>query len=695
MQNELLLEIGSEEIPAGFIKPALENMQKAMAENLAEYDLQYEAIQTAATPRRLVICVRGLVSQQPDRKEEFLGPAKSAAFDAENNPTKAAAGFARSKGAKIEDLKITDTPKGEYVMIIRHTKGEKTENLLSKILHNLIEKISFPKSMRWGMGHTSFARPIHWLLALYEGSRVELQIGDIVSDTTTRGHRFMSPMILEVRDFEHYIETLRQHHVLVDIDERRREVINEIKRVARGKSGNSGSRILDDEELIDTVTNLVEHPYGVCGTFEERFLQLPDDVLITAMREHQKYFCVIDEKDRLLANFVAVNNTYVPDEKLAAEGHQRVLRARLEDAFFFFKEDRNRKLADRVNDLSGLIFQAKLGTMLEKTERVTILTGILAKTLEPSSEIHAVRAASLAKADLLTAMVNEFPSLQGVMGRDYAQLDNEPSEVATAILEHYLPVRAGGDLPIEKPGALVGMADRLDTITGCFGIGQVPTGTTDPFGLRRLALGLLHIIEEHGFALSLTAAIDAAFDLYGTKLTEEKSAAKSMIIDFIKGRFNNDLIGRGIPGSAVDAVTSVSFDDAVDCRAKIEALAAIREQPAFSVLAAAFKRVMNIVKGNTETEVNVTLLQEEAERSLYEVFEKVKKETGPFLQEKEYQKALEIILGMKEPVDNFFDKVMVMTEDPALQKNRLNLLTAISRLFLEIGDFSKMQSIVK
>ncbi|MGW8286715.1 MAG: glycine--tRNA ligase subunit beta, partial [Desulfobulbales bacterium] len=217
MQNELLLEIGSEEIPAGFIKPALENMQKAMAENLAEYDLQYKAIQTAATPRRLVICVRGLVSQQPDRKEEFLGPAKSAAFDAENNPTKAAAGFARSKGAKIEDLKIIDTPKGEYVMIIRHTKGEKTENLLPKILHNLIEKISFPKSMRWGMGHTSFARPIHWLLALYEGSRVELQIGDIASDTTTRGHRFMSPMTLEIQDFEHYIETLRQHHVLVDI----------------------------------------------------------------------------------------------------------------------------------------------------------------------------------------------------------------------------------------------------------------------------------------------------------------------------------------------------------------------------------------------------------------------------------------------------------------------------------------------
>ncbi|KPK23122.1 MAG: glycyl-tRNA synthetase subunit beta, partial [Desulfobacterales bacterium SG8_35_2] len=415
----------------------------------------------------------------------------------------------------------------------------------------------------------------------------------------------------------------------------------------------------------------------------------------TAMREHQKYFCVTDADGRLLANFVAVNNTPVADEKLAAEGHQRVLRARLEDAFFFFKEDRNSKLADRVNDLAGIIFQAKLGTMLEKTERVAKLTGILAQKLAPEYEDKAVRAAILAKADLLTAMVNEFPSLQGVMGRDYALLDNEQPEVATAILEHYLPVRAGGNLPTQKPGALVGMADRLDTITGCFGIGQIPSGNTDPFGLRRLALGLLHIIEAHGFTLSLSEAAGAAFDLYGDKLTAEKDGAKNMIVDFIKGRFVNDLIGRGVPGSAVEAVTSVSFDDVVDCRAKIDALTAIRDQPAFTVLAAAFKRVMNIIKGNADTEVKVELLQDGAENNLYEAFVTVQDEAKQLLQEKEYDKTLEVILRMKEPVDVFFDEVMVMTEDAALQKNRLNLLTAISRLFLRVGDFSKMQSAVR
>ena len=696
MQNELLLEIGTEEIPAGFIGPALENMQKTMAEKLAEQELSYDSIQTAATPRRLAICVNGLVSQQPDRKEEFLGPSRKAAFDADNNPTKAAVGFARSKGADVKDLKVTDTPKGEYVVVVRESVGEKTENLLPQILQELVEKLPFPKSMRWGEGHISFARPIHWILALYEGRKIDLQVGDIASGTTTRGHRFMSsPDAVEVKDFTHYVETLRQNHVLVDMKERRHGVINEIKRAAAEKSGVAGARILEDEELIDTVTNLVEYPHGVCGTFEDRFLELPDGVLITAMREHQKYFCVTDNKGNLLANFVAVNNTRVPDETLAAVGHQRVLRARLEDAFFFFKEDRNRKLAERVNDLAGIIFQAKLGSMLEKTERVARLAGILAQKLAPEYEDKAVRAATLAKADLLTAMVNEFPSLQGVMGRDYALLDNEPPEVATAVLEHYLPVRAGGILPRQKPGALVGMADRLDTITGCFGIGQVPTGTTDPFGLRRLALGFLHIIEAYGFTLSLTAAVDKAFDLYGEKLTRDKADAIKMIIEFIKRRFVNDLIGREVSGSAVEAVTSVSFDDVVDCRAKIDALAAIRDQPAFTVLAAAFKRVMNIIKDNDGTEVNVELLQHGAERNLYDVFVRVQKETKPFLQEKEYHKTLEIILQMKEPVDAFFDEVMVMTEDAVLQKNRLNLLTAISRLFLRVGDFSKMQSAVK
>ncbi|MBW2467516.1 MAG: glycine--tRNA ligase subunit beta [Deltaproteobacteria bacterium] len=692
MQKELLLEIGSEEIPAGFIGPALKSMQNTMAEKLDELELQYDSIRTAATPRRLAVCVEGLVSRQPDREEEFIGPAKKAAYDQDNKPTKAAVGFALSKGAAVEDLQVVNTSKGEYVILVRKRIGEKTKNLLPELLSDLTVGVPFAKSMRWGDGNISFARPIHWLLALYEGEVIDFQVGDIKSGNTTRGHRFMAPGPLKVIDFTEYVDLLRQNYVLVDIAERRQAVVTEIRKAASERSGVKGAKILEDEELIDTVCNLVEYPHGVCGKFETRFLELPDDVLITSMREHQKYFCVTDTDGRLIANFVAVNNTRVPDQDLATEGHQRVLRARLEDAFFFFNDDRRKRLEHRVEDLSGLIFQAKLGTMLEKTERIAELARILAQKLAPEYTAKAERAATLAKADLLTAMVNEFPSLQGVIGRDYASLDEESPEVATAILEHYLPVRAGGNLPTEISGALVGMADRIDTVAGCFGIGQVPTGTTDPFGLRRLVLGLLHIMESQDFTLSLAEIVESSLQLYGEKLTEDRESAKRRILEFIKGRFVNDLIAKGVPGSAVEAVTSVAFDDVVDCRAKIEALAAIRQQQSFTVLAAAFKRVMNIIKGHTPEEVKVELLQEGAERNLYEAFAKVKAEIGSFLEEKEYGRALEIILRMKEPVDVFFDEVMVMTEEESLKQNRLNLLSEISGLFLQIGDISKMQS---
>jgi glycyl-tRNA synthetase beta chain len=695
MQNELLLEIGTEEIPAGFIKPALANIKKHMADKLTGFGLEYSDIHTAATPRRLAISVSNLASRQPDRQEEFLGPSKKAAYDADNMPTKAAEGFVRSKGASVDELTVVDTPKGEYVMLVKEIKGEANDKLLPEILTNIVEDLSFPKSMRWGNGGIAFARPIHWLLALYGGNVVNFSVGEIDSGSLTRGHRFMAPETMEVKNFEQYLNVLRENHVLVDLDVRQQAVIDEVKQAAADGSKIAGATILADEELIDTVTNLVEYPHGVCGVFEDRFLALPDDVLITSMREHQKYFCVADPEGNLLPNFVAVNNTAVEDVAFAAEGHQRVLRARLEDALFFFNDDRSRKLEDRVSDLLGLIFQTKLGTMLEKTERIAKLTGSLAQQLAPASEKQAVRAALLAKADLLTAMVGEFPSLQGTMGRDYARLDKEEPAVCTAIFEHYLPVRAGGELPKEVPGALVGMADRLDTIAGCFGIGQVPTGTTDPFGLRRLALGFLHIIEAHGFGLSLPDAIEEALHLYGDKLTEKHEVTKNNIHGFIKGRFVNDLTAKGIPGDAVEAVTSVSFVDVVDCRARIEALAAIREQPAFTVLAAAFKRVMNIVKDNHETDVDEGLLKESAERVLFETFKEVSDETEPFLVNKEYGKAMEIILRMKEPVDGFFDEVMVMTEDLQLQRNRLNMLTAIAELFLKVGDFSKMQYAAK
>jgi glycyl-tRNA synthetase beta chain len=368
-----------------------------------------------------------------------------------------------------------------------------------------------------------------------------------------------------------------------------------------------------------------------------------------------------------------------------------VLRARLEDGLFFFKEDQARTLAERIEDLGGLIFQAGLGTMREKTERIVQLSAVLAEKLAPTKAAETARAAQLAKADLLTAMVNEFPSLQGVIGREYALLEGEGEAVATAILEHYRPVRAGDPPPREIPGALVGLADRLDSIAGSFGLGRVPTGTADPFGLRRLTLGLLHIIESHAFSFALPGFINEALALYGDKLTVASAVAQRQILDFIRARFVNDQVSRGLPADTVEAVTSVSFDDVVDCLARIEALEHIRQQPAFGVLASTFKRVMNIIKEHPAAEPEEKLLVAPAEKELYQAFLTVRESSLPLLQGKDYQGALEVMLRMKEPADSFFDQVMVMVDDLAVRANRLNLLAAIARLFLEVGDFSKMQ----
>ena len=690
MPHELLFEIGTEEIPAGFLMPALAEMKNIMTRKLDELALPHGEITTVGTPRRMTICVTDLAEQQPDRDEEVLGPPKKAAFDKDGNPTKAAIGFAKSRGATVDDIKVVTTDKGEYLMLACHYKGKETIQLLSALLPELITELPFPKSMRWGSGRIAFVRPIQWLLALYNGEVVPCSVEAITSGDTTLGHRFMAPKAFVVSDFKQYQEGLRKAHVLVDPDERRQAVRATVTESAQ----NAGGTVIIDEELIETVTHLVEKPHGICGTFDEHFLALPKEVLITSMREHQKYFAIADDKGALRPHFIAVNNTETKDAQLAADGHQRVLRARLEDALFFFKEDQQRQLADRVDDLSGVIFQAKLGTLKEKTARVTELAGFLAEQLAPEQRQLSERAAHLSKADLLTAMVTEFTSLQGVIGRHYATDNNEDPIVAQAIVEHYMPVRAGSELPESTVGAIVGLADRIDTIAGCFGIGQNPSGTADPFGLRRQALGLLHIIEKKGFVVRLTAMTDKAIDLYGDRLSLDHETTKTNAVNFIKGRFVNDLVGRGISGAAVEAATSVHFDDPADSRARIDALLAISGQEAFSLLAGSFKRVKNIIKENHDTEVREDLLTETAEKELHASLKAIRATTAPMLANKDYKEALAEIIKMKEPVDRFFDDVMVMAEEEDLRRNRLALLTSIAKLFLSVGDFSKMHSAV-
>ncbi|MEN8188795.1 MAG: glycine--tRNA ligase subunit beta [Thermodesulfobacteriota bacterium] len=688
---DLLFEIGIEELPAGFLQPALDQLRGDFCKKATEHRLEHGSVSVMGTPRRLSLIVQSLAESQPDGSETLMGPSKKAGFDEDGNPTRAALGFAGSKGVDVSELKVAQTEKGEYLMLVREIKGSATYDLLPDLLVDLLLGLSFPKSMKWGGNQNSFARPIQWLVALYDEKIVPFELEGIKSGRQSRGHRFLAPEAIDISTAADYEAQLDGASVIVDVKRRREMVITEIRQAVVDRSLPSGAEVAIDEGLVDTVCNLVEHPFGICGSFDSRFLELPDQVLITSMREHQKYFPVVDVNGDLMANFVAVNNTRVKDPDLTRAGHERVLRARLEDAFFFFSSDKQTSLGDRYDDLSGIIFQSRLGTMLEKSERIVKLSAILAEKFAPAEKELVSRAAKLCKIDLLTDMVGEFPSLQGEMGTAYAVHDNEPALVCEGIREHYLPKRAGAELPISVVGALVGLADRIDSIAGCFGIGQIPTGTADPFGLRRLSLAVIHILEKFDYSLSLSEIFHKALALYGDKVDGGSDTVES-VTGFIRGRFINDEVGMGRDPEAVEAATAVDFDDINDCRKRVKALEQVRREDAFGVLAAAFKRIRNIIKDNRDRELQPGLFTETAEKELAGVYEQVAEKVAPLIEARNYSQALEEMLVLKAPVDSFFDSVMVMAEDEKVRQNRLNLLTGIGALFLEVGDISKMST---
>jgi glycyl-tRNA synthetase beta chain len=690
--SELLFEIGTEEIPAGYIQPALDALAAGAARKLEDLNLGFDCIRTFGTPRRLTLAIGTVQTRQEDRRQEHIGPSKKAGFDADGRLTQAAIGFARSRGLQPEQLQVVTTAKGEYLLAVEDVKGQETMALLPAVLASLIQDLVFPKSMRWADYTMTFGRPIQWLLALYGGQVVPLALEGVAAGNTTRGHRFMAPDSFAVNGLDTYLEGLAQRFVIVDPKQRRARVIEAVQQAVAAYGGNGDARPVLDEGLVDTVTNLVECPHGICGHFDRKFLQLPQETLVTSMREHQKYFPVAGADGNLLPLFVAVNNTRVEDVQLAASGHERVLRARLEDGLFFFNEDRKRALAERCPELRGIVFQNRLGTMEEKSARITTLAGVLAERIAPDLKEDVIRAAQLAKADLLTAMVGEFPSLQGIMGRVYALHDGEKAEVALAIEEHYLPLRAGSEAPSTLTGALVGIADRLDTLLGCFAIGEKPTGNKDAFGLRRQAIGLLNIIRSLNLSLSLQEAADAALQGYAGSIVGGADNTVAEVLAFIRLRFENEQVARGLPQELVEAATSVGFDDPADCLARIEALDQLRTQESFRVLAGSFKRIRNIVKNNDATEVNAALLTDPAEQELFSALVEVQEKAMPLLRNRSYRAALDAMLTMKGPVDHFFDKVLVMAEDPTVRQNRLNLLTALGELVLRVGDISRMHA---
>lgn len=687
MPRELFLEIGVEEIPAGFLPKAMADMDALARREFEHARLAFTEIITVATPRRLAICIKGVPAIQPDAETTALGPAKNIAFSADGRPSKAAEGFARGQGVSVEALQLVKTDKGEYVAAVKKETGRPSYELMGEILPRILGGISFRKSMRWGDLDVRFARPIHWIVALFDGIVVPMEFGNIQSGNVSRGHRFMANSTFPVRDFANYLEECERHFVIPD-PERRKEIIRrETHRVAKA----AGGQLLPDEGLLDEVTYLVEYPSAVHGTFSPDFLQVPKEVLVTSMRNNQRYFSIVDANGALMPGFITINNTLTEDPAVVVKGNERVLRARLSDARFFFDEDRKVSLETRVESLKSVVYQQKLGTSHEKMERFRALAGELSEKLNPAVAAKVSRAAFLCKADLVTGMVGEFPEVQGIMGREYALLQGEDPEVAVAIAEHYLPTQAGGDLPASDIGAFVSIADKLDTICGCFGVGLIPTGSADPYALRRSAIGIINIILDRQYRLSLDALTGSAIAMLGSKLTRPSAEVKSDVLEFFRGRFVNIMADR-YPADGIDAVLAAGWDEMVDAAARIAAISAFKGRDDFEPLSVAFKRVCNIVKEGIDSKVDSSLFQDPAEGELHNAFNEVRTRVAEAVAGRDYLSALSGIATLRPPVDAFFDGVMVMAEDERIRINRMALLTGIARLFGGIADFSRISA---
>jgi len=684
--KDLLFEIGTEEIPSVFIPGALEELATVAGRVFEDARLGYGSLRTLATPRRLTLYVEGMEEVQKALAREVVGPAKAIAFDEQGQPTKAAFGFAKAQGVPVEKLQVKALERGEYVVAVLEEKGVRTRELLPTLLPRIITSLSFPKSMRWGFSSLRFVRPIRWILALYGGRVVEFEVDGIKSSNRTYGHRFLSPKPVKVKDFQDYVEKLERKYVIVD-QERRKEMVKER---AQEVAARHGGRPVLDEDFLTMVANLVEYPAVVCGSFREEYLQLPEEVVISPLRKHQRYFPVMDEKGRLLPYFVAISNMITKDMDAIREGNEQVLRARLADAAFFYEEDKKVPLADRVPKLVRIIFQEQLGTVYDKAQRMVELASFLAERIDPSLKEQARRAALLAKADLLTQMVKEFPALQGIIGREYARLHGESEKVAFAIEEHYPPRFAGDRLPETTLGAIVGIADKIDSIVGCIGVGLTPTGSEDPYALRRAATGVVQVILERGFRISLKGLVQKALELCRDRLTRDAAGAERDIMDFMRMRLQMLLVERELPPDFVEAALSVGFDDMVSAARRAGALTELRQAPDFVALTTTFKRVVKILPPNLEVQAQASLFKEEAERYLHEESLRLREDVSQLLEAEDYAGALRRIAAIRPAVDRFFEEVMVMVEDRALRENRLALLQEVANLFSKIADFTKI-----
>ena len=683
MSAELLLEIGTEEVPAhampGILDELAENAEKA----LASLRLEYESVSTLGTPRRTALLVKGLSERQPDVETERRGPSIQAAFDADGNPTKAAQGFARGQKVDPKDL----VQKDGYVYAVVHETGAATPTLLPELLKGLVTGLSFPNSMRWGSLDFRFIRPLRWLVALYGGDVVSFEVAGVKSGRTSRGHRFLGRETFEIGAASDYVAACEAEYIIVDQDRRRDMIRAQIEAVAKEQGGTA--EITDD--LLEEVTYLVEYPTALCGSFEEKYLALPPEAVVTPMRDHQRYFPVKDADGKLLPLFITVRNGGAEYLDIVRHGNERVLRARLADAQFFFDEDRKKPLAAHLEKLKTVVFQEGLGTVYDKTTRLEKLAAVIADALGvgAAEKEKAVRAAHLAKADLVTGMVTEFTELQGVMGRSYALLDGEDAEVAEAIDEHYLPRFAGDRAPRTTAGRILSLADKLDNIVATFSRGLIPTGSQDPFALRRQALGLVHMIVEAGWRVSVSSLVAAAMDALQIGEAAARAKMQADVADFLRLRMKNVLDEAGVRYDVADAVLA-DVDDPAAVYRRAKAVAAALAADTLKEPVQAFTRAANLAQKAETAAFDASAFTVPEEKALAAAYEAAKAQAEAFAKADDYAGALTAIGTMTSPINAFFDAVMVMDEDPAVRANRLGLLASVDRLVKTVADFSKL-----
>ncbi len=686
-KHTVLFELGCEELPPKSLKTLRDALKAETEKGLKDAGLNFATIEAYAAPRRLALKIVDVDAAQADTQKRFDGPAVQAAYDAEGKPTKALEGFMRGQGITVDQVSTFQAGKVEKVCYLKDVKGQSLDQLLPQILQNALDNLPIAKRMRSAASRTEFVRPVKWVVLLKDDQVVDTTIQDHKAGNVTYGHRFHAPEAITLANADAYLDALRKAYVIANFEERQAIIDGQVKALADEVNATA----IVPRDLRDEVTSLVEWPVALRASFEERFLAVPQEALITSMQDNQKYFCLVNAEGKLQPYFITVSNIESKDPQQIIEGNEKVVRPRLSDAEFFFLQDQKQPLASRKTKLANMVFQAQLGTLWNKSERIAKLAVELAK-ITGATAADAEKAALLAKCDLTSELVGEFPELQGIAGTYYARLEGENDEVAEALGEQYLPKFAGDVLPKTKTGTTIALADRLDTLTGIFGIGQAPTGSKDPFALRRSAIGILRLVTENNLDVSIEALIKLALAAYGDVLKDhDKTLADA--VAFLEGRYRAKYEDQGVAVDVIQAVQALSPKSPLDFDKRVNAVNHFRNLPEAAALAAANKRVANILakEATPEGAVVEANLVEDAEKALFAELAKITPVVEPLLAAKDYTEALSKLAALRAPIDAFFDGVMVMAEDAELKANRLRLLAQLRGLFTSVADISVLQ----